>query len=369
MRRRKRRTLPRGWRMVQSRHSGTSGGFIGDPRWFPMDLDKQTGAIRFADIGPERPTGRDFLDIISGERIVPEKTLPAAQAREIVRDNPEPPRINFIWHTSYCCSTAIAAAIDVPGRNLSLLEPAILVSVAGARREADRQRRGDISWLSDVAFRLLDRPDLDGGVVTVKPAPASNYLIADAAAKTKGKMLFLYCDCRSFLTAAMRYGENRRRIVRYLFNILYRDEKAATRWTPESVAELTDLEIAGLTWQLLIARFDASLKLHGDRAASLDCDAFLESPREVLARVWDFLELPGRVEESALYRDGEFLSRHSKYAGRSFAREERLAGGKDLSPELADEIDKTVQAVLAQFPQGPGTLPLPHALATKAQAR
>jgi hypothetical protein len=355
--------------MVQSRHFEPSGSFIGDPRWFPMDLDRRTGAIRFADIGPERPTGRDFLDIIAGERVVPEKSLPAAQALQIVRGDPEKPRINFIWHTSYCCSTAIAAAIDVPGRNLSLLEPAILVSVAGARREADRQHRGDISWLSDVAFRLLNRPDAQDAVVTIKPAPVSNYLVADAALRTTGKMLFLYCDCRSFLTAAMRYGENRRRIVRYLFNILYRDEDAATRWTPESIAELTDLEIAGLAWQLLIARFEASLNLYGDRAASLDCDAFLENPRAVLAKIWEFLELPGSPEESNLYRDPDFLKRHSKYAGKDFAPKTRLEAGRALSPELASEIDKTVEVVLKQFPQGAGILPLPRALATKAHTQ
>jgi len=355
--------------MVQTGHLGPGGAFIGDPRWFPMDLDKRTGAIRFVDIGPERPTGKDFLDIIAGEREVFEKSLPASEALKLVRDNPAPPRINFIWHTSYCCSTAISAAIDVPGRNLSLLEPAILVSVAGARREADRLRRGDISWLSDVAFRLLDRPDSQEGVVTVKPAPASNYLIGDAAAKTTGKMLFLYCDCRSFLTAAMRYGENRRRIVRYLFNILYRDENAAARWTLESIAELTDLEIAGLAWQLLIARFDASLKRFGDRAASLDCDAFLENPREVLPRIWDFLELPGKAEESVLFTDDKFLNRHAKYAGKSFTPQARLGACNDLDPELAAEIDKTAETVMAQFPQGPDVLPLPRALATKAHTQ
>jgi hypothetical protein len=355
--------------MVQSGHFEPGGSFIGDRRWFPMDLDKRTGAIRFYDIGPERPTGRDFLDIVAGERVVPEKSLPAAQALKLVRGDPAPPHINFIWHTSYCCSTAIAAAIDVPGRNLSLLEPAILVSVATARREADRMRRGDISWLSDVAFRLLNRPDGLEGVVTVKPAPVSNYLVDDAAAKTKGKMLFLYCDCRSFLTAAMRYGENRRRIVRYLFNILYRDEDAATRWTPESVAELTDLEIAGLAWQLLIARFEAALERHGDRAASLDCDAFLENPRDVLAKIWTFLELPGDPEESALHRDDAFLSRHSKYAGKGFAPGDRLAAEKDLSPELKDEIGKTADAIMAQFPRGAATLPLARSLAAKAQTR
>ncbi|HEY4112557.1 MAG TPA: hypothetical protein VGM17_00710 [Rhizomicrobium sp.] len=354
--------------MAQSRQSGAGGSFIGDPRWFPMDLDQQTGAIRFADIGPERPGGRDFLDIVRGERVVPQKTLPAAEALKIVRDDPERPRINFIWHTSYCCSTAIASAIDVPGRNTSLLEPTLLLRVALLRREADRQRR-DISWLSDVAYRLLNRPYQKGAAVTIKAAPTSNYLVADAAAKTNGKMLFLYCDCKSFLRATMRYGENRRSTVRYLFNVLYRDEGAVTRWNPESIAKLTDLEIAGLTWQLLISRFEASLKIYGDRAASLDCDAFLEDPQGVLARIWDFLELPGDVEESSLYWDDVFLNRHAKYAGKSFTPEARLQAGKYLNAELAAEIDKTADAVLSQFSQGRDILPLPRALATKAVTR
>ena len=356
-------------RMLQGRQITPDGGFLEDRRWFPIDLDRSTGAIQFADMGTDRRlTWNEFLEIAAGERQVPLKNLPARDAFSLVARNPEPARINFIWHTSYCCSTAIASALDVPGRNMSIFEPQLLVSVAGARRDADKMRRGDISWLSDAAFHLLGRPYFEDASVTIKPAPVSNCLVEEAAAKTKGKMLFLYADCRSFLLAAMRYGENRRRIVRHLFNVIYRDEEATARWTPESVAGLTDLEIAGLAWQLMIARFENCLNRFGSRAASLDCDAFLENPREVLAKIWNFLELPGSVEESALYSDPKFLTCHAKYADRAFAREARLAAEKGLSPEIVGEIDKTVEAVMAQFPQGSGTLPLPNALATAQKA-
>lgn len=338
--------------------AGTS--FVGELRWFPIDLDKQTGAIDFADIGAERPNWQELLEIAAGERTPARKSLTAADAFKLVTDNPAQPRVNFIWHTSYCCSTAIAAALDVPGRNLSLFEPQILISVANARRQADRLHRGDISWLSDAVFRLLGRPYFDGASVTVKPAPVSNYLAADAAAKTKGKMLFLYSDCRSFLLASTRYGENRRRTVRHLFNEIRHDGEAAQRWTAESIAGLTDLEIAGLTWQIQIARFSQDLKRLGERAASLDCDAFLAAPQEVIAKIWKFFELPGDASESELIQDPGFLHRHSKYPDQSFVPDAR----RDLDPAIRVEIDRIVETSCALFPDPASGLPLARPLAT-----
>jgi hypothetical protein len=328
---------------------------VGDRRWFPIDLDRETGAIRFADIGAQRPNWRDFLDIASGARMPAQKSLPAAAAFKFVTDDRQAARVNFIWHTAYCCSTAIATALDVPGRNLSLFEPQILISVAQARRQADRLQRGDISWLSDAVFRLLSRPYADGAV-TIKPAPVSNYLAADAAAKTLGKMLFLYSDCRSFLIASMRYGENRRRTVRYLFQEIRNDGAASERWTAESVAGLTDLEIAGLTWQLQIARFAEHLKRLGPRAASLDCDAFLADPKGVLAAIWRFLDIPGVPEESELFQKPDFVNRHAKYPDETFTLAARRTRDDAIDPRIREEIDRIAEASCALLPAG--TLPL-----------
>jgi hypothetical protein len=343
--------------MEQARQSGSD--FLRDRRWFPMDLDRQTGAIRFADIGCDRrTTWRELLEITAGDRTVSQASLPAADAYRFVTGGNGRPRVNFIWHTSYCCSTAIASALDVPGRNLSIFEPQILVSVASARRESDRLRGGDITWLSDAVFRLLGRHAREGESITVKAAPVSNYLVADAAAKTSGKMLFLHTDCRSFLLASMRYGENRRRAVRYLFNTIRHDGDAARQWTADSVAGLTDLEIAALTWQLQIARFTACLKQYGDRSASLDCEALLAKPDETIAAVWRFLELPGDPGESEAPGAGGFFGRHAKYPDESFTPQARRAA--DQNPDVRAEIDRTIAACSSLLPHG--ALPLPNPL-------
>lgn len=349
------------------RAANDATSLIGDARWFPMALDARTGAIRFADIGDGRPRWQDVEAILTGNKVPAEQSLPAAAAFKLVRDDPEPARINFIWHTSYCCSTAIATALDVPGRNLSLFEPPILVNVAQARRQADRQRRGDISWLSDAVFRLLSRPYMTDASVTLKPAPASNYLIADAAAKTRGKMLFLYSDCRDFLVSSMRYGETRRRTVRHLFNEIREDGAEGARWTEESIAGLTDLEVAGLVWQLQIARFDTYLKRLGSRAASLDCRAFLTDPRAVLGEIWRFLEIPGDASESPIGDPG-FLRRHAKYPDEPFTPEARLKAARHVDPRIMEEIDRLVEASCALLPKAT-TLPLPNPLVALEQAQ
>lgn len=341
---------------------------IDDLRWFPFDLDKKTGAIRLVDIGPTWPRWENFFGTTKGDEPIPQRDLPAADAFKYAAGNAVPVKMNFLWHISYCCSTAILNALDVPGRNLSIFEPHILVSVAHARRQADWNRKGDIRWLSDATFRLLARPYRGGEPVLVKPAPVANYLIADAALKTTGKMLFLYSDCRSFLIASMRYGEHRRRYVRGLFRDIRRDGEGAGRWTADSVADLTDLEVAGLTWQLQIVRFKESLKRLGDRAASLDCDAFLADPKETIAKIWSFLELPGSPQDSALFQDPGFLDRHAKFSGESFAREGRLDEVKALDPKILQEIDRVVEASCDVFPEYRGVLPLPNALATVDKA-
>jgi hypothetical protein len=331
-----------------------------------MDLDKQTGAIRFCDIGPEWPRWQEFLGAPGRE--IPQKLLPAASAFKFVGGSKAPARLNFIWHSSYCCSTAIATALDVRGRNFSVFEPQIMISLAHARRQADRERKGDISWLSDAIFRLIARPFTPGAAVTVKPASTSNYLAMDAAAKTNGKMLFLYSDCRSFLVASMRYGEHRRQFVRSLFRDIRRESDAAQRWTSDAAADLTDLEVAGLVWQWQIARFRECLKRFGDRAASLDCDAFLAKPQETIARLWEFFELPGDAHESPVFADAEFLRRHVKFSAENFSAEERLGAEKTLDPKVLDEIERVVEASASVFPENRGALPLARALLTVQKA-
>ena len=327
---------------------------VRDPRWYPYDLDRQTGAIRFADVGAGWPDWKRFFAHKPGDGAIPQQNLSAQDARMLAAG--EPPRINFIWHTAFCCSTAIANALEVPGASTAHLEPQILISLAHARRQSDRDARGDLSWLSQAVFRLLSRAYAPGAAATVKAAPTSSYLVGDATLKTSGRMLFLYSDCRSFLLATLRYGEQRRRYVRSLFRDLRSEARWSRRWTPEAMAELTDLEIASLTWQLQIVRFRESLVRLGERAASLDCDAFLAEPQAAIQRLWAFFELPGPASASPLFTDPAFLTRHAKFASDTFSPGQRREAQKNIAPEMLAEVERIAEAGYEMFPENRGAL-------------
>jgi len=345
--------------MAQGLRSEPADGIIADPRWFPVDIDKETGGFRLAAVGDTRPGWAHYFE--KSDHAAGEVVLSAAEVFRIASAKQDPPRLNFIWHTAYCCSTAITRALDVPGSSLTLQEPRVMTSAARARRECDQAGRGDISWLSDAVFRLMARPPVDGAAITVKPAPAANYLVGDALSKTSGRMLFLYSDCDQYLMAAMRHDESRRRYVRRLFGILAK-ENGDNRWSADAVARLTDLEVAGLVWMLQMEKFAQQMKHCGPRAASLDCALFLARPMEVLGRLWRFFDLPGRVEDSDAVRDGDFFSRHLTYPEEKFSLDSRSAAMNALPPRYRAQIEETAAASMALLPQG--ALPLPNPLLT-----
>ncbi|MBV8978896.1 MAG: hypothetical protein JO261_05515 [Alphaproteobacteria bacterium] len=333
---------------------------VRDPRWFPFDLDRQTGAIRFADVGEGWPDWNRFFSHTEKDGPIRQQSLPAPELLKLAGG--EPPRLNFIWHTAYCCSTAIAKALEVPGRSTAHLEPQVLISLAHTRRQSDREARGDLAWLSEAVFRLLARPYASGASATVKPAPTSSYLTGDAALKTKGRMLFLYSDCKSFLLSTLRYGEHRRRFVRSLFRDIRAETRWSRRWTPEAMAEITDLEVASLVWQLQIVRFRESMLRLGDRAASLDCETFLAEPRTTIETLWHYFELPGRPDESPLIADAGYLNRHAKFAGQEFARDRHREAARHVAPEVLAEVERIAEASYDLFPENRGALPLARPL-------
>jgi hypothetical protein len=349
--------------MTRSPQAVSAERIIADARWFPVDLDRETGGILCADLGDKRPGWNWDCEEARAEtsKLVADVVLAPDAAFRLISSQQSRPRINFIWHTAWCCSTAIAHALDVPGQCLSLQEPHVMNSVALARRECDVAKRGDISWVSDVVFRLMAHSTVKHGPVTVKPAPVANYLVGDALAKTRGKMLFLYSSCGHFLRAAIRHDEFRRRFVRGLFGFLA-EEGGRGRWSPQAVARMTDLEVAGLVWVLQMEKFARDIKRCGERAASLDCALFLENPGEVLRALWRFFEMPGRVEDSSAFRDAGFFNRHLTYPDDTFTLALRRDAMDGLPPRLRQQIEEIAKSSIALLPEG--TLPLPNPLMT-----
>jgi hypothetical protein len=336
----------------------TDAQIIADARWFPEALDAANRAVQFVRTDRATLVSRPFLS----QSLWADATLPRARAglESLSRQITARPHIHFLWHTAYCCSTLISQALDAEGRNLSIREPDALTVLARMKRGAMGEKGSYSPRHLAALLALLARPFATGEQVTLKPANAANNLIRDSAAVSDGRMIFLYSDCRSFVVSVARHGEARRGFVRRLFGELLQDGHEQASWSPPRLFELSDLQIAALVWHMQIAEFRRSAAAVGDRAASIDCDAFLDSPASVIARLSEFLSLGLDGKETDKTLAGPLLRRDAKGDGESLDTAERRRRQHDLPAQLARDIEGVVAWSYDVCKATPRGVPLPN---------
>ncbi|MGN6514660.1 MAG: hypothetical protein ACTHLR_02330 [Rhizomicrobium sp.] len=338
---------------------------VSDPHWFLEGYDHAAGRLRFVRTAREDVVAAPFLAQgywdVGGlpQQLVAERDLAA-----ILPQTAPPPHLNFIWHTAFCCSTAIANALDCAGKNLSLKEPGIVLSLADARRQNVVGSAVGFRF-PELVFRLLARGIAPGEQVTIKPTNFANYAMRDAAGLTEGRHLLLYSDCRSFLISVLKKGEYGRRTVRELYAKILRDGNAEARWPQDKVFAMTDMQVAAVTWHMQIAEFRRSWPmLANGRGASLDCDAYLARPVETLTALDDFLGLGlGRAHFEAVMASPA-ANRHSKDEGVRFGAEDRQREHREFAAQFGAEIDETVRWSYQACPATPRECPVPAPLVT-----
>ncbi len=263
------------------------------------------------------------------------------------------PKLNFIWHTAFCCSTLIARCLDVAGENLGLKEPQILVALAEAKRAGKLAQHGGAG---DAAFKLLARRHKPHESVLIKSTNAANNLIAEATRATDGRMLFLYSDCRSFLISIAKKGEMGRIFARKLFGLFAADGHAPAKWPMQTLFELSDLQVAALVWHMQIAEFRGSRE--ASRSAALNCDTFLANPRETLSRLNRFFDLNFSAAKLDAIATGPLLSQDAKDAAKPFSADRRAKESGDISKSLGNELDIVVEWSFRACPETPRENPL-----------
>jgi len=150
---------------------------VADPRWFPVDLDPVTPRFAMLRIDEGHVTDPAFMDNrldvdFAAARPVPLQAMPAL---------PAPPHAAWLFHTSFCCSTLLARALQDTPACMVYREPLVL------RRLSDARDRGMAvaPWMTPTT-RLLFRPWRDDGAVVVKPTHAALNIAADLLAATPG---------------------------------------------------------------------------------------------------------------------------------------------------------------------------------------
>ncbi len=318
---------------------------LSDPGWFLHDLDPSSGRAGFARTDRAALSAAPFLDHQWREASAVDAVLPQLPAA-----GPDAPRLNFIWHTSFCASTLLAACLDSPGRCLALKEPRALVLLA------DLKRAGHLAHAPGLArsvFSLLGRRFDADEQVLIKPSNGANTLIIEAAAQTQGRMLLLHSDCESFVLSVARKGQAGFAYVRDLFRALAADGHPLTRWPVDDLIRLTDLQLSALVWRMQMDMLEVASQRLGERARSLDCRVFLEDPDLVLPRIDDFLGLGIGAQELEQAAAGPLFSRDAKRPGQAYSARGRADDQARLRAHLGADLAAAVRTMEAVFPNPP----------------
>jgi hypothetical protein len=319
-----------------------------DPGLFLHDVDPNIGRAGFVRTDRTVLSAEPFLDHRwrapeAVDAVLPLAALPAGG---------EPPAINFIWHTSFCASTLLAACLDAPGLDLALKEPRVLVLLAAMKRSG-RLDPG----LARAVFGLLGRRFDAHEQILVKPSNGANTLIAEAAALTRGRMLLLYSDCESFVLSMAGQGRAGFAYVRDRFRSLAADGHPAGQWPVAELLRLTDLELAALVWRMQMDALETASARLGDRARSLDCKVLLDDPARALPLVDDFLGLGLGGKRLEAVAAGPLFRRDAKQPGQAFDARARSEARARLRAQLGDDLPEVLRSMEEAFPRPPRLAP------------
>lgn len=344
---------------MRSDDDATAADIVGDPNWFVENYDPHRATFSFVRAGRDVLASQPFLDYRWRRETLERREVPLdAMAARMPQQAPRP-QLHFIWHTSFCCSTLVAEALDLAGRNLSLREPLVLVSAADAKRTSARMNRPIPPRLIELVFRLLGRPATRDEWVTVKPSNFANTLIEDAASQSRGKALFLHSGLEDFLISMEKGGDPLRKYARRLFGNIAGDSGAALPIPPQEIFHLSDLEIAALAWHMQIAHFQRSARLLGPgRLASLDGKFFLADPAAALAALDDFFALELGREHISRVAAGQLLKRHAKQPGYPFDAEQRQTQADSVRRRLGANLQRIIEWSYRTCPATPRNMPL-----------
>lgn len=328
-----------------------------DPLWLPHTYDVEGANLTFVHVPREE---RDRLMFLSDEHFAGnfcKLAFPAAAIAEEVKSAERAP-LNFIFHTSFCCSTLLARAFEMPGVSAALKEPDVFINLGNRLiRSNDKPNRDRL----ELVLRLLERPFEAGESIVVKPSNFGNRLIdLILAERPNSRAVLLYSDVATFLRSLLKRGMFGRIFGRKLFNQLSKWTSLRLGYNPDEVFEQTDVQVAALAWLMQVHHFDAIARAFGpSRVTVLDSSSLLEDPVAALDEVQALFGLNLDRTKVEAIAAGPVFAKHSKFSDRDYGVEEREKEHRAVSDANSEELEMVVQwikAIAARFevPLRPG---------------
>jgi len=322
--------------------SGSAREVALDPRWLPHTYDSAGANLTSVFVTREDHGELMFLSDEHFKERFRKVTFPADEISAFVDEAPKAP-IHFIFHTSFCCSTLMLKALDVPGRAFGIREPDVLINLANRFIRSDDSSNRERLRL---VLRLLARPFEPGETMIVKPTNFANRLALPVLEiSPESRAVLLYSDARTLLRSILKRGMWGRIWGRKLFQSTSLWTSLNFGFTPEEAFVLTDLQTLGLGWLMQMQQFGELARRLGERVAIVDSADFLADPARTLLLISSLFELD--LEQSAIDEvvNGPTFARHSKFSERGYGRAERTADHSAAEAAHHEELEMVVKWV------------------------
>jgi hypothetical protein len=327
-----------------------------DPEWLPHTYDAE-GTNLTSVLVPR--AARSELIFLSDRHFggnFAKAEFPAAAVAAAAQEAEQAP-IHFIFHSSHCCSTLLARALDVAGAASLLNEPDVLIHLSNRLiRSDDRANRQRV----ELVLRLFERPFAPGEKVIVKP---SNFgqRVADMLLESRpgSRAILLYSDLETLLLSLLKRGMFGRIFGRRMFAQLKAWSPLDFGYGSDELLEQTDVQIAGLAWLMQIRHLDALAKAFGERVMVMNSRDLLAQPAAALQKAQGHFGLGFDPPQVDAIVAGPVFSTHAKTPGQSYSAEARAREHQATAAAHSEEIAMVVQwigAVAAQVgaPLEPG---------------
>jgi len=311
------------------------------PEWLPHTFDSE--GVNLTSVLVPR-AARSELMFLSDEHFAgnfAKETFPAAALAAEAGDAERAP-IHFIFHTSFCCSTLFAKALEVPGVTSLLKEPDVLINLANRLIRSDD---GSNRRRLDLVLKLLERPLAPGETVIVKPTNFANRLLdVTLALRPNARAVLLYSDVETFLRSLLKRGMFGRIFGRQLFNQLSGWRPLRFGYDSRQLLEQTDVQIAALAWLMQIHHFDSIARAFGpERVMLLDSSTLLADPADAVDKAQALFGLGLDRAQVEAIASGPVFARHSKFSDRDYSAQARDEEHRAASEAHAEELGMVVQ--------------------------
>jgi hypothetical protein len=248
--------------------------------------------------------------------------------------NNERPKINFIFHHAFVCSTLLARCLNQSSAFFSLKEPWIFRRLADFKRnqaESISQTQWQQMFLKNTS--LLAKNYHTGNSIVVKATNVANNLLEDVLTKLPdSNCLYLYSDLQSFLVSNLKKTSETQKKIPSLFHGFCQDSDFLQRFTQfQDVSDLSFLQICGLIWLINIYNFRYVVEnTRAESVRTLDMSALLTDTTQAVAEVSSYFGHRPIDAEKALMTQPDLMNTNAKAPGESF--------NSDMKQKQTDEI-------------------------------